>query len=158
MISVVPARAKKDLRQAKILFEEYAATLDFALDFQNFEEELAGLPGGYAPPEGCLLLALHRDQVAGCVALRKIDRDICEMKRLFVRPSFRTLGIGKALAQAVIQEAKKKGYTRMRLDTVPSMKEARALYGSLGFEPIPSYCHNPIPGAVFLELNLNLQR
>jgi len=154
MVSVVPAHTKKDLRQAKILFEEYAATLDFALDFQNFEEELAGLPGGYAPPEGCLLLALYRDQVAGCVALRRIDRDICEMKRLFVRPAFRHLGIGKSLAQTVIQEAKKKGYTRMRLDTVPSMREARVLYGSLGFGPIPSYCHNPIPGAVFLELEL----
>jgi ribosomal protein S18 acetylase RimI-like enzyme len=154
MISIIPARAEKDLRQAKILFEEYAATLDFALDFQNFEEELAGLPGGYAPPEGCLLLASYRDQVAGCVALRRIDRDICEMKRLFVRPSFRHLGIGKSLAQTVIQEAKKKGYTRMRLDTVPSMKEAQALYGSLGFEPISSYCHNPIPGAVFLERKL----
>jgi ribosomal protein S18 acetylase RimI-like enzyme len=154
MISIVPARAEKDLRQAKILFEEYAATLDFALDFQNFEEELAGLPGGYAPPEGCLLLASYRDQVAGCVALRRIDRDICEMKRLFVRPSFRHLGIGKSLAQTVIQEAKKKGYTRMRLDTVPSMKEAQALYGSLGFEPISSYCHNPIPGALFLERKL----
>ncbi len=154
MISVVSARGEKDLRQAKILFEEYAATLDFALDFQNFEEEVASLPGGYIPPEGCLLLALHRNQVAGCVALRKIDRDTCEMKRLFVRPSFRHLGIGKSLAQNVIQEAKKKGYTRMRLDTVPSMKEARALYKKLGFEPIPSYCHNPIPGAVFLELEL----
>ena len=154
MVSVVPARTEKDLRQAKIFFEEYAAGLDFALDFQNFEEELAGLPGDYAPPEGCLLLAYYRDQVAGCVALRKIDRDICEMKRLFVRPSFRHLGIGGSLAQTVIQEAKRKGYTRMRLDTVPSMKEARGLYASLGFEPIPSYCHNPIPGAVFLELKL----
>ncbi|KPK88950.1 MAG: hypothetical protein AMJ94_13515 [Deltaproteobacteria bacterium SM23_61] len=154
MISVVSAHAEKELRQAKILFEEYAATLDFALDFQNFEEEMASLPGGYTPPEGCLLLALHRDQVAGCVALRKIDQDTCEMKRLFVRPSFRHLGIGKSLAQRVIQEAKKKGYTRMRLDTVPSMKEARALYKKLGFEAIPSYCHNPVPGAVFLERKL----
>jgi len=154
MISIVPATAEKDLRQAKILFEEYAATLDFALDFQNFEEELAGLPGGYAPPEGCLLLALHQEQVAGCVALRKIGGDICEMKRLFVRPSFRHLGTGRSLAQTVIQEAIKKGYSRMRLDTVPSMKEARALYKKLGFEPIPPYCRNPIPGAVFLELKL----
>ena len=154
MISVVPARTEKDLRQAKILFKEYAAALDFGLDFQNFEEELADLPGGYAQPEGCLLLALHREQVAGCVALRKIGEDICEMKRLFVRPSFRDLGIGKALAQTVIQEAIKKGYSRMRLDTVPSMKEARGLYKKLGFEPIPPYCRNPIPGAVFLELKL----
>ncbi len=158
MISIVPARTKKDLRQAKILFEEYAATLNFALDFQNFEEELAGLPGGYAPPEGCLLLALHRNRLAGCVALRKIGRNICEMKRLFVRPSFRHLGIGKSLAQTVIQEAKKKGYARMRLDTVPSMKEARALYESLGFKSIAPYCQNPVPGAVFLELDLNLQK
>jgi len=154
MISVVPAGATKHLRQAKILFEEYAATLDFALDFQNFEKELAGLPGNYAPPEGCLLLARHRGQVAGCVALRKIDRDICEMKRLFVRLSFRHLGIGAALARTVIQEAKKKGYTRMRLDTVPSMKEAQALYEALGFRKIPPYCHNPVPGALFLELEL----
>jgi putative acetyltransferase len=154
MISIVPARTEKDLRQAKILFKEYAAALDFGLDFQNFGEELADLPGGYAQPEGCLLLALHREQVAGCVALRKIGEDICEMKRLFVRPSFRDLGIGKALAQTVIQEAIKKGYSRMRLDTVPSMKEARGLYKKLGFEPIPPYCRNPIPGAVFLELKL----
>ena len=154
MISVVPAGATKHLRQAKILFEEYAATLDFALDFQNFEKELAGLPGNYAPPEGCLLLARHRGQVAGCVALRKIDRDICEMKRLFVRLSFRHLGIGAALARTVIQEAKKKGYTRMRLDTVPSMKEAQALYEALGVRKIPPYCHNPVPGALFLELEL----
>jgi len=154
MISIVPAIAEKNLRQAKILFEEYAATLDFALDFQNFEEELADLPGGYAPPEGCLLLALHQEQVAGCVALRKIGRDICEMKRLFVKPSFRHLGIGRSLAQTVIQEAIKKGYSRMRLDTVPSMKEARALYEKLAFKPIAPYCRNPIPGAVFLELKL----
>jgi putative acetyltransferase len=154
MISIVPARTEKDLRQAKILFKEYAAALDFGLDFQNFGEELADLPGGYAQPEGCLLLALHREQVAGCVALRKIGEDICGMKRLFVRPSFRDLGIGKALAQTVIQEAIKKGYSRMRLDTVPSMKEARGLYKKLGFEPIPPYCRNPIPGAVFLELKL----
>jgi putative acetyltransferase len=154
MISIVPATAQKDLQQAKILFEEYASSLDFPLDFQNFEEELAGLPGGYAPPEGCLLLALHRDRVAGCVALRKIDQDTCEMKRLFVKKSFLHLGIGKALAETVIQEAKKKGYTRMRLDTVPSMNEARALYESLGFQKIPPYRHNPVPGAVFLELKL----
>jgi len=154
MVSVVAAHAEKDLQQAKILFKEYAASLDFALEFQNFEKELAGLPGNYAPPEGCLLLALYREQVAGCVALRKIDRAICEMKRLFVKLSFRHLGIGTALARTVIQEAKKKGYIRMRLDTVPSMKEAHALYESLGFRKIPPYCHNPVPGAVFLELEL----
>jgi putative acetyltransferase len=154
MVCLVSALTEEDFSRAKALFEEYASSLDFPLDFQNFEEELAGLPGSYAPPEGCLLLALHRDQVAGCVALRKIDRDICEMKRLFVRISFRDMGIGKALAESVIQEAKKKGYTRMRLDTVPSMKEARALYESLGFREIPPYRHNPVPGAVFLELKL----
>jgi ribosomal protein S18 acetylase RimI-like enzyme len=154
MVRLVSASTEEDFSRARALFEEYASFLGFPLDFQSFEEELAGLPGGYAPPEGCLLLAVHRDQVAGCVALRKIDRDICEMKRLYVRPSFRHSGIGRSLAQTLIREAKKKGYARMRLDTVPSMKEARALYESLGFREIPPYRHNPVPGAAFLELKL----
>jgi ribosomal protein S18 acetylase RimI-like enzyme len=156
MVRLVPAHTTEDLSQARTLFEEYASSLHFDLDFQNFEEELAGLPGGYAPPEGRLLLAWVQDQVAGCVALRKIDREICEMKRLYVRPSFRRLGIGRVLALAIIQAAKKIGYSRMRLDTVPSMKDAQFLYESLGFQKIPPYCHNPVPGAVFLELDLAL--
>ena len=156
MIRLFSARTTEDLSRARALFEEYASSLQFDLDFQNFEEELVGLPGGYAPPEGRLLLAWVRDQIAGCVALRKIDQEICEMKRLYVRPSFRRLGVGRILALAIIQEARKIGYSRMRLDTVPSMKEAQVLYESLGFQKIPPYCHNPVPGTVFLELNLAL--
>jgi len=156
MVRVVPARTTEDLSRARALFEEYASSLHFDLDFQDFGKELAGLPGGYAPPEGRLLLAWVQEQVAGCVALRKIDREVCEMKRLYVRPAFRRLGMGRVLALAIIQEARKIGYSRMRLDTVPSMKDAQVLYESLGFQKIPSYCHNPVPGALFLELNLAL--
>ena len=156
MVRLVPARTTEDLSRARTLFEEYASSLHFDLDFQNFETEVAGLPGGYGPPEGRLLLAWDQGQVAGCVALRKIEREICEMKRLYVRPSFRRLGVGRVLALAIIQEARKIGYSRMRLDTVPSMKDAKALYESLGFQKIPPYCHNPVPGALFLELNLGL--
>ncbi len=156
MVRLVPACTEEDLSRVRALFEEYASSLDFNLDFQNFREELTGLPGGYAPPEGCLLLATNEERVAGCAALRKIDREIWEMKRLYVRPSSRRLGVGRILALAIIQEARKIGYRRMRLDTVPAMKEAQVLYQSLGFLKIPSYCHNPVPGAVFLELNLVL--
>ena len=143
------------MAQARALFEEYAASLDFDLYFQNFREELAGLPGDYAAPQGCLLLAWEGDQVAGCVALRKIEGEICEMKRLYVRPVFRNRGVGKCLARTIIAEARDRGYVRMRLDTVPAMKEAQDLYESLGFKRIPPYRHNPVPGAAFLELALN---
>ena len=156
MVRLVPAITTEDLSRVRTLFEEYASSLHFDLDFQNFREELTGLPGGYAPPEGCLLLAMDEERVAGCAALRKIDRETCEMKRLYVRPSSRRLGVGRILALAVIREARKIGYRRMRLDTVPAMKEAQALYRSLGFLKIPPYCHNPVSGAVFLELNLVL--
>jgi putative acetyltransferase len=157
MVHLVPARTKEDLCRARALFEEYASSLPFDLDFQNFREELASLPGGYAPPEGCLLLAMNQGQAAGCAAMRKIDGETCEMKRLYVRPSCRRLGVGRILALAIIREAREVGYRRMRLDTVPAMKEAQTLYESLDFLKIPPYCHNPVPGAVFLELNLNLQ-
>jgi putative acetyltransferase len=156
MVRIVPAIRTEDLSRARTLFEEYASSLHFDLDFQNFKEELTGLPGGYAPPEGCLLLALDEERVAGCAALRKIDREVCEMKRLYVRPSSRRRGVGRILALAIIREARKIGYSRMRLDTVPSMKEAQVLYESLGFQKISAYCHNPVPGAVFLELSLVL--
>jgi ribosomal protein S18 acetylase RimI-like enzyme len=154
MMKIIHAETKEEVEQAKALLEEYAASLDFDLVFQNFQEELARLPGDYAAPHGCLLLAWHGDQVAGCVALRKIEGDICEMKRLYARPAFRDLGIGRLLARAVIAEAKERGYSRMRLDTVPAMKEAGALYESLGFRKISPYRHNPIPGAAFMELIL----
>ncbi len=139
MLKIVLVKTKEHLQQIRQLFEEYAASLDFNLSFQNFEEELANLPGDYTLPEGRLLLAWWDNQVAGCVALRKISPEGCEMKRLYVRPQFRRLEIGRTLAGEIIEEAKKIGYTWMRLDTVPSMKRARALYDSLGFKRIPPY-------------------
>ena len=154
MLKIIPVNTKEDLHQIRLLFEEYAASLDFNLSFQNFEEELANLPGDYAPPKGRLLLGLWDEEIAGCVALRKINQEGCEMKRLYVRPQFRSLEIGKTLAGKIIEEAKEIGYTGMRLDTVPSMKRARELYETLGFRRIPPYRHNPIAGAVFLELRL----
>jgi len=117
------------------LFVEYAQSLGFSLCFQGFDQELAGLPGDYAPPEGRLLLLMVANDAAGCVALHKIDGSICEMKRLYVRPAFRGSGVGRALAEAVLAEGRAAGYRRMRLDTLPSMGRAIALYESLGFRP-----------------------
>jgi len=154
MLKISCVQTLRDLELTKELFTEYADSLRFDLCFQNFEEELANLPGDYAPPEGCLLLALYQNQVAGCVGMKQFSDEICEMKRLYVRPQFRSLGIGRALAQAIIQKARKSGYSLMRLDTVPSMEVARTLYSSLGFRDIKPYRYNPIEGAVFMELKL----
>ena len=154
MSKIFPAQTDEDFEIAKKLFVEYSASLDFDLDFQDFEEELANLPGDYARPEGCLLLAIYKGQSVGCVGLRKLSEGVCEMKRLYVREKFRGLGIGRALAEAVIEEARKIGYNYMRLDTVPSMDVARALYVSLGFKQTSPYRSNPIVDAVFMELRL----
>ena len=154
MLEIMQGQTGKNLELAKMLFREYSASLGFDLDFQDFEEELANLPSGYALPEGCLLIATYTRQPAGCVTLRKVGASVCEMKRLYVRPQFRGLGIGRALAEAIIERARTVGYTCMRLDTVPSMKAARALYVSLGFRVIEPYRYNPIEGAVFMELAL----
>jgi putative acetyltransferase len=154
MLKIVAAETNDDIQNARSLFEEYASSLDFELDFQGFKDELTNLPGDYTPPDGRLLLAFREGKLAGCVALRRIENGICEMKRLFVRPEFQGQRIGRLLAEAIIGEARRLGYICMRLDTVPVMERARTLYSSLGFRVIPAYRYNPIPGAVFMELHL----
>jgi ribosomal protein S18 acetylase RimI-like enzyme len=136
------------------LFREYATSLDFDLAFQDFDRELAALPGGYAPPEGCLLLARYEGWPVGCVGVRRSADGICEMKRLYVCPSCRGLHIGHALARAAIAEARSLGYRWMRLDTVPGMEKAQGLYQALGFYEIDVYRYNPIAGARYMELDL----
>ena len=154
MVSVREAITSVEYALAADLFREYARSLTFALDFQDFEEELASFPSHYAPPAGCILLA-HVDGIAeGCVAVRPLSDRICEMKRLYVRPAARGRGVGRRLAAAVVAKAHAMGYERMRLDTLASMEEANALYRSLGFEEIEPYCANPFPDACFFELRL----
>ena len=153
-MKIYPAETEEDLRIAKGLFVEYADSLGFDLGFQNFEEERANLPGDYAAPEGCLLLAKYQDKAVGCVALRKLNDGICEGKRLYVKSEFRGLKIGRRLVEAIIAEARRIGYSSIRGDTVSSMQAAQALYASLGFKEIKPYCYNPIEGAKFIELKL----
>jgi GNAT superfamily N-acetyltransferase len=141
------------------LMREYAAFLDADLSFQGFDEELAALPGKYAPPRGALLLAsMPRTggdpEPAGCVALRPLGENACEMKRLFVRPEFRGCGVGKALAARIIEAGRELGYRKMRLDTLDRLGEAVSLYRALGFRTIDPYYDNPLPGALFWELEL----
>ena len=152
---IAQAKSPEDIEQARKLFEEYAAWLDLSLCFQNFDKEVAALPGDYTPPSGRLLLAYVDDRLAGCVALRDLRDGTCEMKRLYLRPNVRGKGYGRELAQAIIDEARQIGYQRMCLDTLPGrMDQALALYRSLGFKEIPPYYNNPVPGATFMELLL----
>ena len=153
-MTLVDAHQGDVLEVVRALFVEYAASLGFDLAFQNFAAELDALPWEYAPPAGGLLLAMEAAAAAGCVALRRLDADVCEMKRLYVRPVFRGRAIGRALATTVVEQARRKGYRRMRLDTLPSMTAAVALYRSLGFVEIAPYRPNPIEGARFMELTL----
>jgi putative acetyltransferase len=154
-LQIAQAESPAQVAQARELFLEYAQSLGFSLCFQNFDKELAGLPGGYAPPEGRLLLAECEGQLAGCVALHKLEPGICEMKRLYLRPLFRGKGLGRFLAERIIAEARQIGYSHMRLDTVePVMKDAVAMYHKLGFKLITPYRTNPIAGAMYMELPL----
>jgi len=149
-----PASSIADVETARTLFREYEKSLGISLCFQNFVEEVAALPGAYAPPEGRLLLATVGDAAAGCVALRKIGEGIGEMKRLYVRPAHRGTGLGRRLTEALLDEARSMGYRAIRLDTLPTMKEAQALYLSLGFTDIPPYNDHPLEGTRFMELRL----
>jgi putative acetyltransferase len=154
-LNLKQAESVAQIEQARELFLEYANSLGFSLCFQNFDKEVAGLPGDYAPPHGRLLLAEYRGQLAGCVALHEIDSRVCEMKRLYLRPQLRGRGVGRALAETVIAEARAIGYRKMRLDTVePVMPNAVALYRRLGFVEIEPYRDNPIAGALYMELAL----
>jgi putative acetyltransferase len=143
-----------ELDDVRALMRAYADSLAFDLDFQDFDRELADLPGDYAPPRGALLVARLGDQVGGCVALRPLDGETCELKRLFVSPSARGAGLGRLLAEAIVAEARRLDYATIRLDTTPGMETAQTLYAQLGFREIAPYRHNPVDGTRFLELEL----
>lgn len=154
-LSIVEAKTTTQIEQARALFLEYAESLGFSLCFQSFDQELAELPGDYAPPAGRLLLAEKDGRALGCVALHRLDEETCEMKRLYLRPELRGSGAGRLLAEHIIAEARSIGYRRMRLDTVAGkMDAAISLYRRLGFREVPAYRPNPIPGALYMELSL----
>ena len=156
-IRLETATGPKAIGAVREIFQEYARSLAVDLCFQQFDQELAGLPGEYAPPRGALLLAWVDGQVAGCCALRPLDSadypNACEMKRLYVRPGYRSLGLGRQLAEATLDAARQAGYASVLLDTLDDMEAARSLYQDLGFEEIPPYYHNPIAGAHYLKAN-----
>jgi putative acetyltransferase len=154
-IAIETAQAGALLGEARALFLEYARSLDFSLCFQGFDSELQNLPGDYAPPGGTLMVAVVDGAAAGCVALRPESGDAAEMKRLYVRPAYRGLGLGRALAEAAMSAARKLGYSRIRLDTVAlSMRFAVKLYQAMGFQEIAPYTANPVDGARFFEMHL----
>lgn len=153
-ISVFPAHEFPYIDNVRELFLEYEHSLGFPLCFQNFEKELKELPGEYVPPDGALFVAAAGKKVMGCIAFRRIDDATCEMKRLYVRPADRGKGTGTLLVKTILEAAIRQGYRLMKLDTVPSMKEAIALYKRFGFKETIPYRHNPVPGALFMELDL----
>jgi ribosomal protein S18 acetylase RimI-like enzyme len=154
-IDLFQATLPEHIEQVRSLFLEYGNSLGFSLCFQSFDEELKTLPGAYAPPNGRLLLARYADHAAGCIALRQLEAGVCEMKRLYVRPDDRGLGVGRMLVDRLIAEARAIGYQRMRLDTVASaMQDAVALYRRMGFQEIAAYSAIPIESALWMELVL----
>jgi GNAT superfamily N-acetyltransferase len=154
MPDIRPAEVPQDLNEVRSLFREYAESLGFDLCFQDFEAELAALPGKYRPPRGRLLIAWSGIEAVGCVALRPLEGTACEMKRLYVRPQARGEQLGRRLAERICQEALSAGYSRICLDTLPTMAAAQKLYAAMGFKPIGPYVFNPVPGAIFLALDL----
>ena len=154
-MKLIQATSPEEIALARQLFEEYASWLEINLCFQNFDKELASLPGDYALPRGRLFLAIEDDQLAGCVALRPLPDRACEMKRLYVRPTFRGRGLGRKLVATILEAAREIGYERMLLDTLPGkMDQALAMYRRLGFKEIEAYYDNPVEGATFMELSL----
>ncbi|MCA1589680.1 MAG: GNAT family N-acetyltransferase [Acidobacteria bacterium] len=155
MLTIIEAKTGRQIDAARSLFREYESWLGLDLCFQGFEDELRSLPGKYASPDGRLLLATCDGQPAGCIAMRKLETDACEMKRLFVRDEFRSLGLGRRLIEKTIEAARGAGYKSMRLDTYPAkMAKAVKLYKSYGFAPIPPYYDNPNEGVLFMELGI----
>lgn len=161
-IKLITPESVEDWQEARLVLRDYAASLEVDLGFQGFEDELAGLPGVYAPPAGLMLLATVDGAIAGSGAFRPLlDADYpnaCEMKRLFVRPAFRRFGLGRILAQALMDRATEAGYSSMLLDTLDDMEAARGLYESLGFTEVPPFYFNPIPGAHYLKADLGAFR
>jgi putative acetyltransferase len=155
-LRMTQASSPAQIAQVRELFLEYAKSLGFSLCFQSFDQELAGLPGDYSPPDGRLLIAEYEGEVAGCVALHKLEPGICEMKRLYLRPAFRGKGLGRRLAETILNEARSIGYQRLRLDTVERvMRDAVELYRALGFREIAPYRANPMEGTLYMELVLS---
>ena len=154
MPTIIQAGTAEEIAQARELFREYGANPDFGTCFKGFEEEMQSLPGMYAPPEGRLLLAYVDGDAAGCIGLRKMEPGFCEVRRLYVRPPFRGQRLGRTLAEAIIAQARQAGYHTARLGTLPVMKEAIALYQSLGFVPVAPYKDNALTGAIYMELAL----
>jgi len=155
VLKIVPATTEQDLADIRVMFGEYSVLVAEALCFQNFDQELEALPGEYAPPGGVLLIARDEGNAAGCVALRRLDAGTGEMKRMYVREAYRGSGLGRRLAVAVIDEAKKRNYKRVVLDTLPKLASAIALYRDLGFREIGPYLASPTPGAICFELRVS---
>jgi ribosomal protein S18 acetylase RimI-like enzyme len=153
-MEIIHIKTAKHLDEIRQLFREYENFLGVDLCFQGFEEELARLPGEYAPPKGSFLLAVNGKNTAGCVALREFNGDVCEMKRLYLRPKYRGVGLGRKLGEKIIEEAARIGYSSIRLDTLKNLKEAMGLYESLGFKRVDPYYDNPLPGVMYWELQL----
>jgi ribosomal protein S18 acetylase RimI-like enzyme len=155
MLKIIQAVEAGQIEQTRVLFHEYQSWLGLSLCFQNFEAELAELPGRYAAPDGRLLLALSDEKPAGCIALRKLEENVCEMKRLYVRDEFRGQGIGVSLIEKLLEEARRIGYGKIRLDTLPTkMGKAVALYESYGFREIAPYYDNPFGETLYMEMDL----